>query len=421
MFHSLVLFIKDFYARNLFERIIIYVFIAAFLTKFVFEFLLGQWSFLQSQNKQWIFYGLLALDYIVSYKKIINLTVNVNLMSIMALVFLVMTGHGLFVGILNHNQPFVIINDAIPLFMIALNILRMQSITEAKPIDFPFLLSSCTLLAFGACFFGVCAGLLGGGSGASLGNATIFLPLFFAGLFMQRPFPKWILVLGGIMLALASAEMNRTSLVFLAAVTGVYLLIKLIKNPVYGVGLSALAIIIISLAVILIPKDSGTYQRISALGSIDLNQRTGSIGERQAEWDAIQAKLKSRGESIEWLGLGFGGTYNVQFTHQYNQDYGHAHYSWAWFNLRFGNVGYIYLALLGGALLLNGISALYQRNEIGVFVALLCFMGLVYCFTYVNAVFLLSGIHFLICTKSRNEIQLKKSYVREMTDPIMVR
>jgi hypothetical protein len=405
MIHGLLQFLKDFYERNLFERIIIYAFVAAFITKFVFEFLLGQWSFSQSQNIQWIFYGLLGLDYVVSYKKILNITVNVNLMSILALVFLIMTAHGLFVGFLSHNQVFVIFNDAVPLFMIALNILRMQSLAEARPVDFSFLLGASTLLAFGACFFGLLADLLGQPSGASLGNATIFLPLFFAGLFVHRPFPKWVLLLGGIMLVLTSPEMNRTSMAFIAAVTGVYLLIKLIKNPVYGVGLSALAVIVIALGIILVPKDSGTFQRINALGSVDLNQRTGSIGERQAEWDAIQTKLKSRGETIQWLGLGFGGLYNVQFTHQYNQDYGHAHYSWAWFNLRFGKVGFIYLAILVSALLWNGFSGLYQRNETGVFVALLCFMGLVYCATYVNAVFLLSGIHFLLCAHPKDSVR----------------
>lgn len=58
---------------------------------------------------------------------------------------------------------------------------------------------------------------------------------------------------------------------------------------------------------------------------------------------AVQEKLDTLGTEAQWLGLGFGGVYEVQFTHVMLKDYGHAHYSWVWFNLRFGRIGYLYL------------------------------------------------------------------------------
>ena len=127
----------EFFNTNLFERIIIYLFISILLSKLVFELILGQWHFAQSQNQQWIFFSLLAFDYLISFKKVINIRVTANPVSALALLFLIMVTQGLFVGIIHHNAPFKIFNDTVPLLIIALNILRMQSHYELKkPINF---------------------------------------------------------------------------------------------------------------------------------------------------------------------------------------------------------------------------------------------------------------------------------------------
>lgn len=384
-----------FYERNLFERIIIYIFLSSFIVKIYFEFLLGEWSYLQSQNKQWIFFGLLALDYLVSVRKVIAIRVTLNMMSMFAFVLFIMIAHGLFVGILNSNPIFVIFNDTVPLIMIALNILRFQSYSENPHIDFLSLLKICTWLSIGTTFFGLAAELIGQPSSPSVGNVTIYLCLLIAALYCLRPFPKWIGFSAILMLALLAAEMNRTNLLFFLAAIFAYVCSTIIKRPASGLVYTLFAILLLTSVWISLPEDSGTYQRIVGISAIDLDRRTGSVGERQAEMEAVQAKLDRLGPSGIWLGLGFGGLYEVQYSHQYLTDYGHAHYSWVWYNLRFGRIGYIYLVVMLVALTFNAFNHLTSKKPEHLLTGLLCLSSLIFCVTYVNSIFLMSGITFL--------------------------
>ncbi|HBR68872.1 MAG TPA: hypothetical protein DEA55_05805 [Rhodospirillaceae bacterium] len=389
-------FISGFFERNLFERLIVYIFLSELAVKLIFELALGQWSFKQSQNTQWIFYGFLAADYLISVRKVMNIRFTLNPMSAVAFLFVVMIAHGTLVGVLNHNPPFVIFNDFIPPLMIVLNILRMQSTYENnKPIDVRFLLAFCTAVALSTTLIGFLCMQIGLPSEPSVGRGQIFFPLVLSTLFVMRPFPRWIAFSLPLIFLLTATELNRTSISFLIIVIGGYSSLQIVRNPAKGVLLIVMLCIVISLAVAFMPKDSGTYRRISGLSEIDLSERTGSIGERQAEWDAIKAKLADKGKTAEWTGLGFGGLYNVRFTHQYNTNYGHAHYIWAWFNMRFGKIGYIYMALMMSALVYNTARGLFMGSDLGLFVSFLNLIGLIYCMTHVNSLFLLSGLNFL--------------------------
>lgn len=398
--------ISQFFEKNLFERIIIYAFVSHFLVKLIFELIFGQWYYIQSQNQQWIFYGLLGLDYLISYRKILNLRITINPMSLLAIVFFVMVFHGIFVGILYHNPPFIILNDTIPILMICLNILRMQSEFERRDIDFKFLCNICAFFAAGACFSGFLAEKIGNPSQPSMGDAKIFIPLFFAAIMISRPFPVKFFIICLLVLILSINDLNRTTVLFFAFTFMSYTLIKFIKNPLYGFILTFTFLLFVSLTLAFLPENSKTYVRITQIQNIDLNERKGSVGERQAEWDAIQMKLSSYGKTAELFGLGFGGQYEVKFTHQYMKEYGHAHYSWAWFNFRYGLSGYFYLSILVFGLIFNGVRSFMFYNDVGLFVALLCLMGIIYLATHVNSVLLLNGIHFLYIRKSQKKTNL---------------
>ncbi len=391
---GLIEFLLKFTERNLFERIIIYIFLAALIVKIVFEFLLGEWSYVQSQNKQWIFYGFLALDYLFSVRKVVGIKVTLNMMSLYALIMLIMIAQGLFVGIVNHNQPFVIFNDTVPLLMIALNILRFQSLREYKPIDFEFLLKACTILSIGTCVFGLVADLSGKPSSATVGNGSIYWPLVLSAIFLLRPFPSWVGLSAFIMLALSVAELNRTTIAFLGGTVSIYVALSLVSRPARGLVFVIVCSVLLILAWVNIPENSGTYRRIIGLYDLDMDSRTGSLGERQAEMEAVQFKLDTTGPAAQWLGLGFGGLYEVQHTQEYLTEYGHAHYSWVWYNLRFGRIGYIYLFIMVTMLLYNAYKSLRKRTPTGVFTGLLCINSLIFCVTYVNSVFLISGITY---------------------------
>lgn len=398
--------IRQFFDKNLFERIIIYLFLAELIVKIVFELALGQWYFEQSQHKQLIFYALLGMDYMFSFKKIMNIRVTVNVMSLFSLFLFILIGHGLVVGILSNNRPFELVNDTIPLLMIALNVLRFQSYEEMKnPIDFRFLLQFCTIVATAFCLIGFLAVKIGRPSVANVPVGPIFYPLFFAGLIMVRPFPKILLPLFAVTFVLSLPEINRTSIAFIGLVLGGYSAVEIIKNPSKGILLLGGLAVLVSVSWMLLPEDSKTYRRIVGLTEIDFSKRTGSVGERSAENDAIKRMLASKGQTSELVGAGFGGLYEVQFTHAYHKNYGHAHYAWAWFNLRFGQIGYFYFCVLLGVLMFNVLNGFRVRHSLGLFTALLCLFGLLYCLTYVNAVFLSSGLHFLhLRTKGEEDL-----------------
>lgn len=396
--------IENFFERNLFERLVIYIFLSFLLTKGIFEFALAQDGYRQSQNQQWIFYGFLALDYLASIKKIINIKITINPMSIFAFILFIMIGHGLFIGILNHNQPFIILNDTIPLLMIALNILRMQSITEIqKPIDFKFLITACILIVSIMYIFGFLVDRF------SIGSIAIFYPLVVAGFIMFRPFPKWLFILAVIILVIGAADMNRTTLLFFAFVVLGYIGVNMVYKPTRSFLVILTVIISLFAAWHFLPEDSRTRGRIIGLTEIDLTQRTGSIGERQAEQDAVALKLEKAGPTAEWVGSGFGGVYDVRFTHEFYKDYGHAHYAWVWFNLRYGKIGLIYMAILIFMLSYNGIQSFKQRDEVGLFVALMCLMGLIYILTHVNSILLLMGLQFIYLRQINDITKRQKS------------
>lgn len=393
--------IRSFYDRSIFDRIIIYLFLSEFLVKVIFELILGQWSFVQSQNKQWFFYSFIALDYLVSMRKIIAIRFPLNLSTVFALLLIIMCGQALIVGILHNNKPFTIFNDAVPLLVMSFNILRMQSVSETRTEpDLDFILRSCLLLAAGCSFAGLLGESMGLMTQPSIGQHVVFLPLIAAAIFKKTSLSRWMLVLAVTLLALSIEDLNRSSLAFMAITAIAYSFAQIIKSPAKGTMTIALTALLLVGATLYVPENAKTYKRVVGLSEVDLSKRTGSIGERQAEQDAVTEKLDRLGIESEFLGLGLGGVYAVKATHTFVSEYGHAHYGWVWFNLRFGMVGYLYLFVMVSILTLIGLRSFFLNSANGYFVGFLCLISIIYVFTYVNAIFLLCGVTFMYLKNS---------------------
>jgi hypothetical protein len=373
----------------------VYVLLSELMAKIYVELIMGQLLFYNPQTKQWIFYALLGMDYLFTLPRFLRLRVTLNPMSAFAFMIFLMIAHGVVVGIVNHNPWFPLINDTIPLLMIALNILRMQSFSEPTHIDFPSLFRTIsaltllsTLLSFGMLKIGMIAH-------ATLIPNSLYLAIFFAALYTYRKMPLWQTLAFLVILGIGGAEANRTTMMFLALCTGGYVLISTIRRPLLGIMLMAGVVVAAATVWIILPEDSGAKRRIIALQNLDLDSREGSVGERQQEWDSISKHLALMGESSELTGFGMGGTFTMKFTHEVKENYGHAHYSWAWFKMRFGEIGFGYLALLVGALVINLFYGVRRWTSTSMFIAFICLFGLLYLGTYINAVWLLSGIQFL--------------------------
>ncbi|MCK5374898.1 MAG: hypothetical protein KAJ40_06400, partial [Alphaproteobacteria bacterium] len=258
-------FYHNFFEKNLFERIIIYVCLSDLLVKIIFELGMGESGFHQSQHKQWFYFSFLALDYLLSFRKVANIRVTVNPTSLLAFVFFIMAAHGLFVGIMLHNAPFIIFNDLVPIVMIALNILRMQSFTEYKPVNTKSLLFICTCIV-------VTTSVIGLFAGSSIAGGTMYLPLLFAALFTLKPFPKWYALIGAAVIIMDIYDINRTTMAFAALVAIVYVVIHLFKNPHKAFIAFIVTIMTLVIAVNFVSEDTKTYRRVIGLTQVDLQE-----------------------------------------------------------------------------------------------------------------------------------------------------
>ena len=164
-----------------------------------------------------------------------------------------------------------IFNDFVPLFMIGLNILRMQSASEYTEIDFQYLIGVCVFLAFGTSVTGQIGSLSGLPTQPSLGSNS-FYPLVLAGLFTIKPFPKWLFVMIIALVALNINDINRTTMAFIAVVSCGYIALESLKNPVRGIMVIGVVVVFSTLGWVTIPKESKTYLRIEGLANIDLSE-----------------------------------------------------------------------------------------------------------------------------------------------------
>ena len=336
-----------------------------------------------------------------------SIKITLNYISLFAFFLFVLIAHGLFIGLINGNKPFIIFNDTVPILMMALNILRMQSLEEIKnPINFDFLLKGCVLLAA----TNVAITFIADPTRVSLGNTSLFYASMLAAFLLLRPFPKWLLPIIIITFLMTIGVFNRSAMLFIAIVLTTYLGYTLLHRPVYTVSVGVIMMIAAFVIWNTLPKDSGTYKRITNISKIDLSARKGSIGERQQEQDQVNVALKKKGPTSQWVGLGFGGLYEMQSTHEYIRDYGHAHYSWVWFNLRYGKIGYFYLIIFSGTIVLSLIRNIQLKTPTSFFVSFLCLLSMIYLFTYVNSIWLLSGLSFLYLHPAlEGKLQTKKS------------
>lgn len=371
--------------------------LSKFVARFYVEGILGLDMFYYPRISQWIFYSMLAAEYVINFNKVLLIRVPVNAISVFAILVLVMITHGTIVGVINNNPKFTIFNDIVPLLMIFLNILRMQSLSEMKEIDIERVFNFCAIIVLLDNVLGVL--LYEKAPGSSMHYMVILIACILAGKSLR--WYHYLLFLVPTILSIG--EINRTTMLFLLiSVSWIFVKVTL-ASPKKGVAVLIALIVGMITIVITIPKDSKTYGRIVGLQNIDLSQRTGSLGERQQEWHSISNELRSRGKTDEWLGFGMGGTFTMHFTYETMENYGHAHYSWAWFKLRFGNIGFVYLIIMVAILSINAINGFRvgrtYNSALGYTIALLCIYSVLYCMTYVNWIFLLSGLQFLAISR----------------------
>jgi hypothetical protein len=392
------------FRRSFFERIIIYCFLSELIVKIVFELVLGQWWFGLSPVKQIILYAMFAVDYAVNFRKIMALRFWGNPVFYFMLIVFVMVAQGTFVGIYNHNAPFEIFNDSVPLLLMAMNGLRIQSPTELRStIDFSFLLKFCSLMSLSICCLGFVAKSMGLPSTAAISGVIsgIYYALLIAALLTgyRIKFFYWICFF--IVAGFSADDFNRTTLAFFMF-SGLVLFLKYsVFSPLRAVSLIIIMSLLGAALWNFLPEDSKTKQRFTDLAQVSTESRTGSVGERMSEWVSIQEKVAQSGTTARWIGLGHGALYDVRYTFYVVRDYGFAHFAWALFYFRYGLSGYIYLGLLTIILIWQTLRYWSFSSPLQMTISLLSLMSILYLATYINFVILCMGLQFLVFGKTK--------------------
>lgn len=387
--------VRSFFDLHIASRVIIYIFLSELFVKFIFEFLFGVWYYQLSQPKQYLFFSFMVIDYAISYRRILLVNLRINYLSIFAIGYLFVVVQGIVVGVINGNRYFEIFNDSVPILVFILNILRMQTSPEVnRTIEVDKLLRTCSIILVATCCIGAIASSLGQPATSSAGGLMIgiYIPMLLASLISKRTLSKVDALLFLIVLAFSLEDMNRTTMAFGLLGAAIYIFVSAIKKPFSTtfviLGMEAIVVV----AGLSLPTDSKTYSRIVGLTELDFASRKGSVGERGEEARSINRELEFRGPSAIAFGLGHGGLYNVKHTHEYIKDNGHAHYSWALFNLRYGFSGYFYLACLLFLFAYHAFRSWDLKNGASLFASLLCIQSILYMGTYMNFVIFLAGI-----------------------------
>lgn len=390
--------LDEFFRRPFLERLVLYLFLSYFCTKVVFELVMGQWHFHTSKQQQYFFFSFIAIDYVVTWKQVYAVRFRATYITLFAVFFLFIALYGVAIGVLVHNRPFEIFNDTVPILIMSLNLLRLQSERAAWNESGLYRLARETsVLSMAMCLFGAAAVLIGRPSTYALNGIpmAIYAALILSFFLSNRPLPAWIVTSFVVVFLFTLQDLNRTNMLFIATAVAVLLARTFLRTPPKALLAIVLLASIGGGVLFALPSDSKTYNRLHAIVSADESSPKTSVGERETEYASIKQRLANQGLTIDTLGMGHGALYEMRAANSYKKDYGHAHFSWALFKLRYGNLGYGLCVLLGAILLVNAALHVTQHEPLQSFAFLLSMVSFIYLFTFVNFIFLLSGLAFL--------------------------
>ena len=400
--------IRQFFSRNIVDRLVIYFFLTELVRKVVFGLILMEDPYYSPRFSQYLFFTFILLDYLISYKELVNLKVTINVVSLFLLFFLFVVFHGVYVGILSGNSAFEVFNDSVPLLLLVVNGFRMQSLNApSASIDFQYLLKSCTSLIAMISLVGVVSGLLGAPVTGTTGTipTAIYVSLAFAAFLTGQRLSVIYYLVPLAIIGVSFQDLNRSTFFFVVLSTGLLVAMSFLKSPIKAIAGLLVVSIFAGIGWVSLPEDSKLYRRIVGLQNIDFSASTGSIGERSEEYRRIGQKLELKGQTSVWFGLGHGGVYNMRTTHEYVKNYGHAHYSWALFKLRYGQLGFIYLFVIASVMLWQIKRNWSLVDPEKMFIALFCLQASVYLLTYVNFIFLTSGLVFFYSVTQQKRLR----------------
>lgn len=384
------------------ERLIYYILIPDLCARVVSEAWLGYPPNGVLQQRLWIFYGLIGVEYLFQIRIILYSRFYIDKSMYTSWFMLILVLHGLCLGISWHNDLAKISTDTIPLLVAAINILLACQIDGYKDFNFTRLEAINIIFAIIMVAVGIVAVRAGRPSVVSLGGAestTVSMSIMAVSFWRRQVFGiNFVLVNLAVLLIVAPA-LNRSTLAFVIIVFIILLFKNLVKSP-FKLYLSIVLIGGIAVcAPLIVPPDSPLARRIQGLSSEDLAQQektgTGSVGDRDEEWAAIQQKIYQKGQIAKIFGLGHGAVYVIVIDQVPSTNYSNAHYGWALFYLRYGYCGFFYLFIFATLIVANMFRNINSTENFNRFVLVTCIGALIYIVTYMPFNILLAGLQFM--------------------------
>lgn len=378
-------------------RLVLYFVLADLAVKILFEIAQGMWWYQTPTLKQYFLFGFIGLDYALSVRSILGIRVRSVSAIVVILFFIWLCIHGVVVGLAHGNPIFKVFNDTVPLIVVAINLARIQN-------EFPRLASLNTDVFFRLLLTLVGAVTLLGVGGLAVGLQTTAFPYFgigeifvcciFAAVFKTHDIKVTTLALLAAFIGLWISDLNRSFLALLGIGFGASIFFLGLANIRKFFVFIVILIPTMLIGFSLVPEESKTYQRIyNSFNNEGVNDDA-SVGERDAEFAAIKEQEAARGVYTDVFGFGHGAEYSVRLTHQVDDDRSFAHYSWAWYKMRYGDIGYFYCAIHFLLLIYSTVQGLRTKHIVGHAFAILSAACLIYMFTYVNFVILLLGLPY---------------------------
>lgn len=393
----------------LFERIIYYMLIPELFCRVVLEAGLNIYWYSLIQPKLWVFYLLILCEFVVQVFRIGRDRFELNINQCVVLLFAGMTLHGALIGLAWGNSPAKVITDTIPVLVTSINIALLNRKGALDGFSFERLrrfIIIYSILMVGVGTAAVAAGRLSVVTFGGAGGTPICLTILLVSLIRLPKFSLGQFMLVMILVAPTVPNTTRTTVLVFVLIFAFFMLPRILAAGRQAYVIALLLAVTAALFPIVTPADSPLMRRVDSIMerlSSDKEDESGSLYERKAEWEAINKKLHNLGPYAEAFGYGAGGTYTVEFSEgRIPENYSHAHFSWALFKLRYGDIGFIYLGifvflLVAAAWRNAGIEG--AAGQIGLILDIWC---LTFLFTYVFFNFIVGGVQFAD-TRSSNE------------------
>ncbi|WP_271023510.1 hypothetical protein [Rhizobium sp. RCAM05973] len=387
-------------STTFFERLIYYFLIPDVIAKIVFEIVLRVPAITVNQPKQFVFYGLLAIEYLWLLYNFKAFRPSFSKVSPFAAVLALMTIQGVVVGIWWGNSLARISIDTINVAVVLLNIFILTDPSKSADTAFGRIFLVNRLYAILMILLSIVAMAVNPVAVISFGGSVstaVCISLLFAELMLLRKLniANMLTVIFCLLAMIATLQSwNRTTLMVCGAALLLYLGRQAGQAPYRVISLSLAIVMAAGVGFSMLPEDSALSRRLTGLEDLDLSSRTGSIGEREAEGDAVGAKIAALGSGAVLFGAGHGASYDVKYTWEWKLDYSNAHYGWVLFYLRYGELGYVYLGLWILALFVTILQTWRTSYASSLVICLLAVWNIGYLGTYSYFSFFIAGMPF---------------------------